>query len=166
MHSTEGVILKKIDVGEVDSLFTIYTKDFGKIRARAQGIKKEGAKLRGHLEILSHANISFVLGKNGERLTGATLLNFWSGIRGDFSKTAVACFAADLIDKNCLNGEKDKTLWDFLIEALHDLENAKLGRDGANEFLNNFEKRFSETQGYAGGRIRDWAISSMRPFGL
>ena len=34
VYKTEGIILKRIDVGEADSLFTIYMKDFGKIRAK------------------------------------------------------------------------------------------------------------------------------------
>ena len=56
MYTTEGIILKKIDVGEANALFTIYTKDYGKIRAVAQGVKKEGAKLQGHLEPLAPIN--------------------------------------------------------------------------------------------------------------
>lgn len=167
MYSTEGIILKRTNVGENDSLFTIYTKDFGKIRAKAQGVKKEGAKLKGHLETLSYTNVSFVIGRNGERLIGAELLNYWPGIRGDYSRVAAGYCIAELVDKNCLNGEKDEALWNFLVQALRDLEDKNFKSDDANEFLSDFEKRFSETQGYSGGEnLSAWAISAARPLGL
>lgn len=30
MYATEGIVLKKIDVGENDGVFILYTRDFGK----------------------------------------------------------------------------------------------------------------------------------------
>ena len=83
MYTTDAIVLKKIDVGEHDALYMLYTEGYGKMRAVAAGIKKPEAKLRGHLEPLSLSRIRFVTGKNRERIIGASLLNFWDGIRGD-----------------------------------------------------------------------------------
>ena len=59
MHSTEGIILKKEPYGEADLLITILTKDFGKIKVMAQGVRKEAAKLKGHFEPLTHSATNF-----------------------------------------------------------------------------------------------------------
>lgn len=145
MYTTEGIILKKQDVGEADALFTIYTKDFGKIRAVAQGIKKEGAKLKGHLEPLSLSLIGFVLGRSGERLTHALLLAPWHSIKGDYSKIQAAWQIATAIDQHCFNGEKDENLWTLVLGSLALLEKGVADA----EFFRAFEKRLHECLGYA-----------------
>jgi len=145
MYTTEGIILKRLDIGEADALFNIYTREFGKIRALARGIKKEGAKLKGHLEPFSLSNISFVLGKNGERITHATLLNFWHGIRIDFSKLQAAAYISALVDDNCMLGERDDPLWELLIKNLHLLDHSKTAD---KYFLSSFKVQFLAVLGY------------------
>lgn len=138
-------MLKKNDIGEADVLFTLYTRDFGKMRALAKGIKKEGAKLRGHLEPLSYAAINFVLGKNGERLTHAELRNYWSGIRNDFGKVHAVQYMAELVDKHCFPGEKDDKLWGLLIDNFFYLEKIS---NFPKDFLVSFETKFWGCLGY------------------
>jgi len=40
MVKTEAIILKTADLGEADRLLTIYSKEFGKIKVIARGVKK------------------------------------------------------------------------------------------------------------------------------
>lgn len=143
MHTTDGIILKKTDAGEADLLLTVYTKDFGKIRALAQGIKKEGAKLRGHLEPLSVSKISFVLGKNGERLTHANLVQFWPAIRGASEKLKAAHRIAEHANAQCLEGQKDECVWELLMESFLVLEKG----DYSGEIAERFETRLSKCLG-------------------
>lgn len=140
--------MKKSNAAEADAFYIIYTKDFGKIRARAQGVKKEGAKLKGHLEVLSHSSVSFVLGKNGERLTQAQIINSWPEIRSDLDKIKTAQHLIELVDRNCLEGEKDEPLWKLLLESLIFLEKNDLGEEKLELLENEFEKRLSSCLGY------------------
>ncbi len=150
MYFTEGIILRRADAGEVDSLFTIYTKDFGKIRARAQGVKKESAKLKGHLEPLSLSSLSLVSGKNILRLTGASLVNFFPAIRGDFNKLRAAFYIAAVIDEHCFDGEKDENLWRVLTNGLEALEKMEYKAEEIKNFLRSFEEKFLSSLGYHG----------------
>lgn len=150
MYSTEGVILKRIDVGEADSLFTIYTKDFGKILARAQGIKKETAKLKGHLEPLNLSAMSFVLGKNGPRITSAELSSFFPSIRREIDKLRAASYIMSFIDKHCFDGEKDEKLWGLLLTSLQELDNGNFDTGALKNFLHSFERALLSSLGYDG----------------
>lgn len=152
MYVTEGIILKKIDVGETDALFSIYTKDFGKIIARAQGIKKEEAKLKGHLETLHLSAIQFVLGKNGARLIGASLLNPWQAISADFDKTTAAMRMADTFDRHCFPNDCDESLWNILYKSFLTLEEENLSFDDVLAFFRSFEEKFSIGLGYSGAQ--------------
>lgn len=148
MHSTQGIILKKYDIGETDGLFVIYTKDFGKIRGLAQGIKKENAKLKGHLEPLSLASIQFVFGKNGERLTHAELLDYWPTLREDSEKLKTAWQISELINSNCLEGEKDENVWNLLISSFSILSKETFAeRFEMDKFLNSVESRLHQHLG-------------------
>lgn len=148
MHTTKGVVLKKIDAGETDAFFVIYTQDFGKIKALARGVKKEGAKLKGHCEPLNLSGFQFVAAQNGERLTGAELLQYWPDIRQKPEKMRTACQILSLFDRHCFPGQKDEGLWDLLVAAMAGLEKIP---DGAEDsFLREFETGFLERLGYAG----------------
>lgn len=140
MYTTEGIVLKRTDVGEADSLFTLYTRDFGKMRALAQGVKKEGAKLKGHLEPFGMASVSFVIGRSGARLTHASLLNFWEEMCLSFSKLRAARYMADLVDAHCGEGERDSALWEFFSEKLQIL--AEMDNDRVEECIAQFCKMF------------------------
>lgn len=150
MHFTEGIILKRIDVGEADSLFTIYTKEFGKILARAQGIKKESAKLKGHLEPFNLSVLSFVFGKNGPRITSAELSNFFPSIRREIDKLRAASYITSFIDKYCFDGEKDEKLWGLLLTSFQELESGSFDKDALKNFLRSFERALLSSFGYDG----------------
>lgn len=148
MYTTESLILKKIDMRENDALFSIYTKEFGKMRVYAQGVKKEEAKLKGHCEPLSHTVVSFVLGKNGERLTHAALQNFWPHLRGDAEKHAVAVYITEVIHKHCMDGEKDGALWGLLIDSFLSLNAPE--KVPIEKFMRTFEAGLLSVFGYHG----------------
>lgn len=142
-HTTEGIVLKKIPHEEHDALYDIYTKEFGKVRARAQGVQKEGAKLKGHLEPLSMVRVTFVQGRHGERLTHATMMKSWEGIRQSLEKIAGALRMADMVDHQCFPGQADQCVWNLFLESLLVLEEHSF----AGEVLVRFSERFARCQG-------------------
>lgn len=153
MYTTQGIILKKYDIGETDALFTIYTKDFGKIRTLAQGIKKEEAKLKGHLEPLSLSEIQFIQGKNGFRLTHAELKRFWPDIRVNKEKLALAWSLVGLTDKECFEETKDEALWETFLGHFAVLENTgDFDDQKAKVLFESFRRGLSSALGYAGER--------------
>jgi DNA repair protein RecO (recombination protein O) len=71
IYTTEGFILKSANFGEANKYFFIFTKDFGLIKATAQGVRHLKSKLRYGLEDFSLAQISVVRGREIWRLTSA-----------------------------------------------------------------------------------------------
>ena len=134
MHTTEAIVLATRPVGEADAVCVLYTRDFGKIRALAQGIKKEEAKLRGHCEPPNRVSAGFVIGKNGERLVYAQALESYPRIRGDLDCMKAAWRALALIDQQCFEGERDERLWSILEKTLSDLDENGLSDATISEF--------------------------------
>ena len=71
IYTTEGFILKSVNFGEANKYFFIFTKDFGLIKATAQGVRLLKSKLRYSLEDFSFTQVSIVRGKEVWRITSA-----------------------------------------------------------------------------------------------
>lgn len=71
VYTTKGIVLAEKAVGEADRVYTILTRDLGKIHARAVGVRKDTSKLRGNVEPFCLTTVSLIKGKNFWRLTSA-----------------------------------------------------------------------------------------------
>ena len=74
IYTTNGIVLSERAIGEADRIYSILTRDLGKLQARAIGVRKNTSKLRGNIEPFSLSAISFVKGKSYWRLTSAEFI--------------------------------------------------------------------------------------------
>ncbi len=126
MHHSRALILRKDGWGESDLRFTALSADFGKIRLLAQGARKHGAKLQSHLEPGSVSDISFVIGRNGYRLTTARLNFFPVRSRSSFDKLHALTQILVALDRNLLEEKEGAAkLLRFLEELIGALEAAE-----------------------------------------
>jgi len=72
-YATEAIVLGKTPLGEASALVSLVTSELGLVRARAQGVRKPGAKLSAALQSLVASDVILVKGKEGWRLSGAIL---------------------------------------------------------------------------------------------
>lgn len=72
-YTTSSYILNVSQYGEHDALYTCITEEFGILRARATGARKEDSKLRYTLQVGACVSLSLVQGRAGWRITGAVL---------------------------------------------------------------------------------------------
>lgn len=73
-YATEGIVLARTPLAEAGMLVTVLTPELGLIRARAEGVRRSGAKLAHALQTWREAELMLVRGKEGWRLTGAVLV--------------------------------------------------------------------------------------------
>jgi DNA repair protein RecO len=76
-YETRGLVLARVAAGETNTLVTLLTGELGLVRARAQGLRRPGAKLAASLTTFSESEVVLVRGKEGWRLTGAVLVENW-----------------------------------------------------------------------------------------
>lgn len=73
---TTGFILGHEDRGEASRFISIFTKDFGLIRALAQGVREQKAKLKFSLQDFSWTHLDLVMGREFWRITSASRIDF------------------------------------------------------------------------------------------
>lgn len=76
-YDTQGIVLSRLNTGEAHTLVTSLTADLGLVRARAQSVRKPGAKLASALTTLAESQLVLVRGREGWRVTGAVLAEPW-----------------------------------------------------------------------------------------
>ena len=136
MIKTEAIILKKADLGEVDQLLTIYSKEFGKIQVLAKGTKKLESKLRCHIEPFSYSHLILIEGKSFRIVKDAILMDQFLPMRKDLEKIKIIYQIAKLVDELIVGEEKDEEIWNLLISAFRDRElNVKNFQDNLLKLL-------------------------------
>lgn len=125
-YRTRGFVLKKIDRGEADRIFTIYTKDFGKIKLLAKAERKIKSKLRAGLGIFCLSEIEFIQGKGHKTLTDVILINNFKGLKTDLKNLKIAYQISEILDDLIKGQETDKQIWQILNETFNKLNNLSL----------------------------------------
>ena len=70
-YNTEGLVLGSRERGEADRVYSLYTRDFGLVTARASAVRRESSRMRYALQNYSASSISLVKGTRGWRVAGA-----------------------------------------------------------------------------------------------
>lgn len=77
-YVTQSIVLGRHPLTEAGSLITLLTAEFGLVRAKAQGVRKPGAKLASALQTLSESDVTLIHGRGGWRVGGAILERNWA----------------------------------------------------------------------------------------
>lgn len=125
-YRTQGFILKKTDQGEADRIFTIYTKDFGKLEILARAERKTKSKLKGGLELFYLSEIEFIQGKTHKTLTDAILIENFLNLRKDLERLSIAYKVLEVLDNLIKGQEADEKIWNLLNEIFNKLNNLKI----------------------------------------
>ncbi len=116
-YLTNALVLDIEDVGELDKAVYLFTKDLGKVRAKAKSARKITSKLSGHLQPLNFVKVRLVE-KNGLQITDALVLD-----RVKSSQTALAVL--DFISVMTYEFQQDKHLWSLIKKIFQNLKNNK-----------------------------------------
>lgn len=76
-YETRGIVLARTHGGEATTFVTLLTSDLGLVQARAQSLRKSGAKLAHALTTFAESSVVLVHGKDGWRVTGSVLEENW-----------------------------------------------------------------------------------------
>lgn len=71
VYTTRAFVLGSAPSGEASKLYSLYTEEFGLVRAKAQGVRLLASKLRYNIDDYAFATFSLVKGKEVWRVTGA-----------------------------------------------------------------------------------------------
>lgn len=125
-YKTEGIILKRTNFGEADKIITVFTKNHGKLKILAKGVRRITSRRAPHLELFNKVVIFLHEGKNFDLVTEAQIINSYQGVRKDLGKIRAAYFAVELVDSLCPEKQVNRQVFILLENFLNEINKSKL----------------------------------------
>lgn len=122
VYKAEALILRRRNVGEADSVFTLLTERYGKFDAIARGVRKARSRMRGHLEPLSCAEVVLAHGRTFDVFTQAQTVRSHRGLRDDLARGAAAMYCAELVERMTAERQPNPQVYGLLLAILDGLE--------------------------------------------
>lgn len=142
-YRAEGIVLRRRNLGEADSVFTVFSEELGKFEAVARGIRKARSRMRGHVETLVHARFLLARGRTFDVFTQAEAVETHRHLRDDLDRLGAAQYCCELVDRFTGDHEPHAGLFDLLAGAL-----AALDAGAPLHLVRAFELRLMALTGY------------------
>jgi DNA repair protein RecO (recombination protein O) len=143
-YQTEGIILKQSKLGEFDKIVTVFTPEYGKVRAVAKGACRPRSKLGGNVEPLTCSLMLLAKGRNLDIITQSQTINGFLALKSDLWRMACGLYILELIDSFTVEGGENRPLFDLLLDVLQQLSEP----DSNETALRYFELHLLHYLGY------------------
>lgn len=127
VYRCEGIVLRRRNLGEADTIFTVYSPTEGKFDGIAKGVRKTRSRMRGHLEPLSRSRFLLAKGRSLDVFTQAETIEPYRRIREDLSRGAAAIYCAELIDRFTEDNAPHPEVYGVLLDTFDALESGAPG---------------------------------------
>ena len=110
-------VLGSRDHKEHDRIYSIYTRERGKLGVMAKGTRKFESKLGPHMTPFTEVQLMVAHGRAWLKLASVERKRDYSRIREDLSLYGLGLGLNELMIRSVAEGEKDVGLYDFMIDA-------------------------------------------------
>ncbi|MGH9209947.1 MAG: DNA repair protein RecO [Acidimicrobiales bacterium] len=121
LYRDRGVVLRTHKLGEADRIVILLTRDTGKVRAVAKGVRKTKSRFGGRLEPLTHVDLLLYQGRELDIVTQVETIDHYAAIREDFDRLARAVSMLEAADQVAMEREANPELYRMLVGALREL---------------------------------------------
>lgn len=145
-----AIILKKKDIGETDRLYTVYTREAGKLKVVARGVRRQEAKLASQLETMNVVSLAIQRGRGQGKISGAIAEESFLAIRRDEAVVFEVLQALSVFERLVGLEEQDEQLFSLLERFLRTAEGlvAKKKSDKVTLLLHAFFFHLFSLLGY------------------
>jgi len=143
---TEGIIIRRRNFGEADRILTIFSKHYGKIQAKAPGVRKITSRRSPHIELL---NLSLLVLYKSSRsqlpiITEAQTLQSFPYIKSNLRKIGVSFYICELLNNLCAENQENSKVFYLLKDTLINLESSS----SYDSIIDEFEEKLLAFLGY------------------
>lgn len=142
-YRVEGIILKRTDFGEADRLIILFTKQKGKLRLLAKGIRKISSRRAGSLDLFNYVSIMVHQGKKIDLIGEAQVVERFKLWRRDFKKIGMAYYFCELVDKLTVENQANEAIFFLLTDSLK-----RLAVEDVDALVFCFEKKLLTASGF------------------
>jgi DNA repair protein RecO (recombination protein O) len=121
VFEADAIVLRQYSLSDSDRIIVFITREFGKIRAAAQGVKKLQSRIAGCLEPFNHIQIEFWNreGKDLCRIQEAELIHSFIKRDSDFRQICAYSYFAEITNEIIQENQANPVLFRLLLSSLH-----------------------------------------------
>lgn len=122
-YKTEGIVLKRRNLGEADRILTILSREYGKITVIAPGVRRIPSRRSSHVELLNFSQFT-LYGKSKAFLpivTQAQALESFSSVKKNLHKIGYAYYICELVNGLCAENQENRRVFFHLKSILSEL---------------------------------------------
>jgi DNA repair protein RecO (recombination protein O) len=128
LYRDEGIVLRTIKLGEADRIVTLYTRENGKVRAVAKGIRKTKSRFGGRLEPFSRVDLLVYRGRGSlDTITQAHTMRPFGDVRGVYSLLTSGAALVEIVEKMTEERERSFPTYALLVAGLEALASGRTG---------------------------------------
>lgn len=123
LYRDVGVVLRTYKLGEADRIVVLLTREHGKVRGVAKGVRRTGSKFGSRLEPGSHVQVQLHEGRGElDIVTQAETVEPHRRTREDLSRLAHASALLEAVDQLAQDRQPTPRLFDMLVGGLRTVE--------------------------------------------
>ena len=117
--NTVAVVLKSINYKDSDKIYTLLSKDLGKISAIARGVRKISSRRAGNLDTLNLVKVGLSEGLGGMRqIDEVSGLNSFRKLKNDYALSTQCSYVVELLHKTTEEGGNAEAAFELLVKFL------------------------------------------------
>ncbi|HLD01879.1 MAG TPA: DNA repair protein RecO [Patescibacteria group bacterium] len=130
----DGIVIKRNNYGEADRLLTLFTRQFGKMKVKASGVRKITSRRSSHIELLNYASLTLFQGRKYPVLTEVATIHSFDGVKNNLRKIGYSYHLCELIDGLCAENQENDRVFGLLQKTLLRLEKSEDTKTLVDEF--------------------------------
>src|SRR3989449_10705403 len=134
-YRDHAVVLRKLDYGEADRIFTLLTRTHGKVGAIAKGVRRPESKLGPSLELYGHVDVLLAKGRGELDVVAQVQRMPGERIAGDVERMSHAALIAELAERVCEDRHPVDGVYELTVMALDELARETDPRRASAYFL-------------------------------
>ena len=144
-YNTQAFVLKNIKYKDSDKIFTLFSKDLGKISAVARGVRKISSKRAGNLDTLNLVSVCIRENSNSfSDIEEVKTLESYKDLKKDLKNSLEAYYIIELVHKSVEEGEGNEDLFKLLKKSLDMMQK----NSDCSFVVNYFEMHLMNLLGY------------------
>lgn len=120
--SSEGIVLKRRNSGEADRNLTIFTRQRGKVRVLAKGIRRIKSRRAAAVELLNYSKFFLSESKGFYSLNEAEVIKSFPALKENLAMISYSYRLSEVVDRFFSEEEEARKAFDLLIEILEALD--------------------------------------------
>lgn len=140
----EAIVLKHSDFGEADRFLALYTRERGKLRAIAKGVRKTKSRKAGHLEPFTRTSVQLAAGRDLFIVSQAEAIDSYMKLREELALVGYASYCMEMLDKFTYEDEENRAVYRLTKDTLMRLNRG----DEAELAVRYFEMQLLDLLGF------------------